>query len=674
MNATNNGNGSVSLEHLNELFQCTAVLLPIREREKRPRLLKWQTVDLARSQKPGYQKMLELPAYPNTGVLLGEPSGGLCATDFDNEEAAEAVLALNPELRRTLRSKGKRGCQIWLYPDGGYPHKIHKLTDKAGQSVGEWRADGGQSVIRGIHPEGMHYQLLVDSKPLRIKFNDIQWPAGWLLPWLEKEEPGPGPDQQDQAGHPRAGVPPGVQLDEKLENRVREYLRTVEPAISGRGGHATTFRVACVLVWGFGLDPQDAFQYFQEYNRKCQPPWSEGELWHKLEDALNAKDHTKERGYLLNEEEKQSAKAKPEDTDKGTNPPESDSQDNAKNENPEPPPGDNQDPPKDDWLEALKLAACTSEELRNLKIPARKPLVDDFFKCGDLGFIFGERGYGKSWLGLVLARGIATGTKCGPWQVHQEMKVLYVDGEMPIDDVRARDTALGKPCRNLTLLSHEILFSRTDKTLNLAEESLQQALTKFCVELKFDVLILDNLSTLTSGMDENKGSDWEAVQSWLLDLRRRGISVVFIHHAGRNNLMRGHSKREDPAFWIIRLDRINSSDDDEGAHFTSTFTKNRNAPTRPKDYDWHIVPDGKGSTNVTFKNAGPKYRFRQLVEAGVTDPKDIAVELGVTKGRVSQLAALGVKEGWLRKEKGKYIYSPRVYKTAKERKEKSDSP
>jgi len=35
------------------------------------------------------------------------------------------------------------------------------------------------------------------------------------------------------------------------------------------------------------------------------------------------------------------------------------------------------------------------------------------------------------------------------------------------------------------------------------------------------------------------------VQGWLLVLRRRGISVMVIHHAGKSGLQRGTSRRED---------------------------------------------------------------------------------------------------------------------------------
>ena len=69
------------------------------------------------------------------------------------------------------------------------------------------------------------------------------------------------------------------------------------PAISGQGGHNATFRVACVLVAGFGLDVGHALPVLQEWNIGCNPQWSERDLLHKLKDAAKQPG---ERNYLRN--------------------------------------------------------------------------------------------------------------------------------------------------------------------------------------------------------------------------------------------------------------------------------------------------------------------------------------------------------------------------------------
>jgi len=70
------------------------------------------------------------------------------------------------------------------------------------------------------------------------------------------------------------------------------------PAVSGQGGHNQAFAVACVLVQGFGLSPQEALPILHEYNQRCQPPWSDNELLHKLEGAEQAQPPAQGRGYM----------------------------------------------------------------------------------------------------------------------------------------------------------------------------------------------------------------------------------------------------------------------------------------------------------------------------------------------------------------------------------------
>lgn len=70
-----------------------------------------------------------------------------------------------------------------------------------------------------------------------------------------------------------------------VADRARKYLERMPFAVSGSGGHNATFRVACVLVLGFGLSLPDAKSLMQEWNAGCEPPWSDYELDHKLSDA-----------------------------------------------------------------------------------------------------------------------------------------------------------------------------------------------------------------------------------------------------------------------------------------------------------------------------------------------------------------------------------------------------
>jgi hypothetical protein len=68
--------------------------------------------------------------------------------------------------------------------------------------------------------------------------------------------------------------------------RAERYVAAMPGAISGSGGHATTFKAAVVLVRGFALDSEDAFRLLRDvHNVQCAPPWNERELRHKVRQA-----------------------------------------------------------------------------------------------------------------------------------------------------------------------------------------------------------------------------------------------------------------------------------------------------------------------------------------------------------------------------------------------------
>lgn len=83
-------------------------------------------------------------------------------------------------------------------------------------------------------------------------------------------------------------------------DRAKIYTSKVPPAISGQGGHDATYHLACELVCGFSLSETDAVDVLCDWNIGCQPPWSQGELLHKVHCAKNAQ-HKKNQGWRLND-------------------------------------------------------------------------------------------------------------------------------------------------------------------------------------------------------------------------------------------------------------------------------------------------------------------------------------------------------------------------------------
>lgn len=300
-------------------------------------------------------------------------------------------------------------------------------------------------------------------------------------------------------------------------------------------------------------------------------------------------------------------------------------------------------------IEQFKEGTLLSTQLGEAGIPERKKLVGDWLCEGDLSFVFARRGLGKTWFSLGLACAIAGKSDFGPWQVHENLPVLYVDGEMPCEVIHERVSGLGAS-DSLSVLNHEALFHKNGSVLNLTDSLSQEALTQLCIEGGFRVLMLDNLSCLFSGVKENEADDWEKILPWFLQLRRHRIAVVIVAHSGRDGKhMRGTSRREDAAFSVIRLDDpAESGELKDGAKFLLRFTKDRNSHTEQPVIEWTFQTISDGKVRISNKHADSREVLLGWVRDGLTSATDIADEMGLSKGTVSKMARKLADEGRLK--------------------------
>ena len=110
-------------------------------------------------------------------VKLGEQSFHLCVLDVDADELVEPLLEVVPALRETLQTRGSKGRHFWVYMEGDYPrHKKQIIRD--GLTI-EFLTEGNLCTIWGTHYKtGEPYQVLHDTAPITLKFQDIKPPAG----------------------------------------------------------------------------------------------------------------------------------------------------------------------------------------------------------------------------------------------------------------------------------------------------------------------------------------------------------------------------------------------------------------------------------------------------------------------------------------------------------------
>jgi len=189
-----NSSSEMPVKHLVSLVGNDVVLLPCDKGVKGARESAWQKTTIEKMRNPDYIRELECAG--GIAVLTGKASNGLCSIDIDDDEMVEPFLALNPKLRETLRSRGRRGCNLWVRIDGAYPRPcVIKQAD--GSAWGEWRSTGYCTMIHGLHPEGMTYTRSPEVPPITIHFEDIQWPEDLILTWMNTcdEIPGEVPDQ-----------------------------------------------------------------------------------------------------------------------------------------------------------------------------------------------------------------------------------------------------------------------------------------------------------------------------------------------------------------------------------------------------------------------------------------------------------------------------------------------
>ena len=148
--------------------------------------------------------------------------------------------------------------------------------------------------------------------------------------------------------------------------------------------------------------------------------------------------------------------------------------------------------------------------------------------------------------------------------------MLLIDGEMPAAALQERLASIIASApgteldpQNIKILAGDLV--EAGGIGNLASTNVQAEIDRWldCV----DLLVLDNLSSLTAVIRDNDAESWGPIQEWLLKLRRRGISVLIVHHAGKGGQQRGTSRREDVLDTSISLRHPGDYSPVEGARF-----------------------------------------------------------------------------------------------------------
>ena len=265
-------------------------------------------------------------------------------------------------------------------------------------------------------------------------------------------------------------------------------------------------------------------------------------------------------------------------------------------------------------LKALNVLALAAHEF-----PKRVPLLGPLIHAGDLAMWFAGRGVGKTQVMLSLSTALAFGGQFLRWKAAAPVGVLFLDGEMSGQVMQERiltflpENAPEGLADNLQLFTPDLL--ELGQPLPDLSTAAGQAMVEPLIAESTRVIVIDNLSAWCRTGKENESESWTPMNNWLMTLRRRGIAVLLVHHAGKNGEQRGNSKKEDPLDLVVQLRRAGDYDAKAGAAFEDAVAlveagKHREAA----DIFARIATDAPGGYRVLS-------RMREATETGMQDAK-----------------------------------------------------
>lgn len=285
------------------------------------------------------------------------------------------------------------------------------------------------------------------------------------------------------------------------------------------------------------------------------------------------------------------------------------------------------------------VVTLTAAEFGTLQLPPRDFLLDPIIPERGLVMVHAPRGGCKTHFGLGCAVAVATGGLFLSYQAPKAKSVLYIDGEMSAPEMQER----------LRRITGET-FPETLRIITpdlqdgpMPDLSTHEGQARIEPDLEgIQMVVIDNLSCLCRSGNENEGGSWGATQSWILDLRRRGISVLIVHHSGKSGGQRGTSRREDVLDVVIGLRRPENYNPSQGARFEVHIEKGRHLygeDAAAFEARMEVV-DGKAVWHVTDLTPAPvsehDEKIYELSRQGLSVRK-IAEETGISKSTVARV-------------------------------------
>ncbi len=189
-------------------------------------------------------------------------------------------------------------------------------------------------------------------------------------------------------------------------------------------------------------------------------------------------------------------------------------------------------------------------------IPERDFLLGGVMCTTSRWFIFGETGIGKTLIAMEMAAAIAPAAAFIKWPGHRRVRVMYLDGELPMETFKERMQLIA------TRHGNDIEFFGYNRE-DLGDEGLpplntetgQAWLKREIAAIKPDLIIFDSIMCLLIGSMSEEAT-WMPVRPFVRWLSAQRIAQVWLHHANDFGKSFGDKTREWEMEAVIKLSRV----------------------------------------------------------------------------------------------------------------------
>jgi putative DNA primase/helicase len=293
------------------------------------------------------------------------------------------------------------------------------------------------------------------------------------------------------------------------------------------------------------------------------------------------------------------------------------------------------------------LKGYSAQELIDISFPPREAVLEPWLRTEETAVIWSASGVGKTWMSLGIALAVAGGGSVGDWTAPKARTVLYLDGEMHQGDLQDRikflieTGAVKVPNRELALVNLRIVARQAQDAgkdfLDLTDKDHQESLLR-AARGKAEVVILDNLTTMSEGLDdENDSTEFKSLQGLFMEMKRAGIVGILVHHANKGgSQMRGSTALETTFEVILGLHRVSLAAPGR-ATFRTDFGKFRaKGDNRLEQRVWSLGEHGWDITDAEPEDLREDPVLKALMSLECVSQTEIATKLGLNKATVSK--------------------------------------